>query len=395
MPIMVLNLLAFNKLNFVYKMKSYPIYWICTILIVLISCKESVDRLDFSSYKLGGKVDSFDLESNVTLEIFDPVSQSGQPVDTAHIDDQGKFVLVFDYVEPDLYRLKLPNKQVVMLAIGEEQNTIKVHAEGKRNGYVTIQGSPDSRLLLQYDSVRQESNIRLIKPAYQAMTDAKGNAEQEIETVKRYVENSNIHRKELLDFSEEYLKHSIALYGTMLRWTGDDEISRLDRLVTGFEELYPNLSMTQKMRDKVHRYQKVAIGSVAPDIKGENAAGDSISLYSSLGKITLIDFWASWCRPCLLQIPELQEVYQQFHAKGFEIFGVSVDTKDQNWKDAIVKYDMKWPQCSESKGWKSKLAADYNVTFIPYNILVNSQGEIIAKNLHSKLLHDKIEEFLR
>ena len=118
------------------------------------------------------------------------------------------------------------------------------------------------------------------------------------------------------------------------------------------------------------------------------------NLNELLGKYTLIDFWASWCSPCLLQVPDLKEAYNNYHEKGFEIIGISVDSKEKRWKSAIRKYDMNWPHLSDLKGWKSKASEDYNVTFIPFNMLLDENGKIIAKNLHSNELQDKLNELL-
>jgi len=173
------------------------------------------------------------------------------------------------------------------------------------------------------------------------------------------------------------------LFGSMLRWTGDEEVGRLDKLVQDFKAVHPNLKMTKIMEDKVNRFKKVALGAITPAISLPDTLGNTLTLAAAKGKYTLIDFWASWCTPCLLQIPDLKEAYAEFHPKGFEILGVSVDSKGKRWKNSIVKYDMTWPQVSDLKGWGSASAADYNVTFIPFNVLIDADGKIIAKNLHS------------
>ena len=92
--------------------------------------------------------------------------------------------------------------------------------------------------------------------------------------------------------------------------------------VNAFAKKHPELPMTQAMKAKVERFKKVAIGVKAADLEGQTPDGKPISLYKSLGKYTLIDFWGSWCRPCILQVPDLQKVYKDFKPKGFEIFSL-------------------------------------------------------------------------
>ena len=138
----------------------------------------------------------------------------------------------------------------------------------------------------------------------------------------------------------------------------------------------------------------MAIGAVAHEIEENNRDGMVVKLSEVKAKVTLIDFWASWCGPCLRQIPDLKEAYTLFHEKGFEIFGVSVDSNGKRWMASIDQYEMTWPQVSNLKGWGSEAAASYNVTFIPFNVLLDENGVIIAKNLHSQNLQNKLAQLL-
>jgi peroxiredoxin len=205
---------------------------------------------------------------------------------------------------------------------------------------------------------------------------------------------SKEHRKELLDYIDENVGTSIALYGTMLRWTGDDEVARLDRLVMAFAEEHPNLPITKIMQDKVERYKRVALGAKAPPLSAPTPQGDILSLKDIDAKYILIDFWASWCGPCISQVPDLQKAHRDFNAMGFEILSVSLDAKADKWKAAISKHKLDWLHISDLRVWKSELAQSYNVTFVPFNLLVDQNGIIVAKNIHSKTLHIKLSELL-
>lgn len=229
------------------------------------------------------------------------------------------------------------------------------------------------------------------------MNEAKesGDPVAEAESVAAYVKNSKLHRKELIDFTEKEIGSSLALYGSMLRWTGDDEIIRLEKLVDAFQKEHPGLDMGKIMAEKVARYKKVAMGQKAPEIKTLDQKGEPINLYDNLGKYTLIDFWASWCGPCIRQLPDLRTAYSNFHDSGFQVFSVSVDNNGEKWKEAIVKHEMPWLHASDVKGWQSELAADYNVTFIPFNLLVDETGAIIRKNIHGEELQVTLANLLK
>lgn len=377
-------------------MKSTLAFLLSFTLLILLSCGEPTtsEVTENPTYQISGMVENPVDSGMITLSLFDPITQEKTELASNMMDSIGNYLLSFEFTEPDLFRLDFPNRQSVMLVVGEGQKEIKVNVEGKRNGNVEISGSEDSQKLLGYDIFRNDSNKRLIRPAYDAMRAATeaGDTKGEVEAVLAYSKASNDHRKELIDYTKDNIGTSLAFYGTMLRWTGDDEVSKLENLVSDFEKVHPNLKMTKVMKDKVARYKKVAIGAVAPEFTLPDTAGNDMNINDLKGKYTLLDFWASWCSPCLLQVPDLKEAYDVYHDKGFEIVGVSVDSKGDRWKKAIEKYEMNWPHVSDLKGWGSETASDYNVTFIPFNMLIDSEGKIIAKNLHSKELQSKLAE---
>ena len=134
----------------------------------------------------------------------------------------------------------------------------------------------------------------------------------------------------------------------------------------------------------------IEIGEKAPEIVLPSLSGDSVSLSSQKGKVVLVDFWASWCAPCVEEQPELKKLYNQFNkqetTKKFEIFGVSLDSKKPAWKAAVKKYDIKWIQVSDLKFWTSPVAKTYEIEALPFNVLLNKEGTIIGVNLHGKEL---------
>lgn len=115
---------------------------------------------------------------------------------------------------------------------------------------------------------------------------------------------------------------------------------------------------------------------------------------SSLGKVTIIDFWASWCKPCRLENPHVVALYNEFHSKGLNIIGVSLDEDVASWKKAIAKDQLTWTQVSNLKGWEDPIARMYEVEQIPTTFLLDSKGTIVAKDLRGDALKRKIEELL-
>ncbi len=119
-----------------------------------------------------------------------------------------------------------------------------------------------------------------------------------------------------------------------------------------------------------------------------------VSLKESLGKVTLIDFWASWCAPCRQENPSVVALYAELHGKGLNIIGVSLDNDANKWKAAISKDKLSWTQVSNLKEMQDPIALQYGVTQIPTTILVDSNGKIVARDLFGEDLKEKIQEIL-
>ncbi|HCA09682.1 MAG TPA: TlpA family protein disulfide reductase [Chryseobacterium sp.] len=140
---------------------------------------------------------------------------------------------------------------------------------------------------------------------------------------------------------------------------------------------------------------KIEVGEQAPEITLSKPDGSSFSLSSLKGKVVLIDFWATWCAPCVGEQPELKTLYNTFsdQVKGqqFEILGVSLDKNKESWQKAIDRFGISWIQVSDLKFWKSPVAKAYNIEELPFNVIIDGEGKIMAKNLHGK----ELEEFIR
>lgn len=152
------------------------------------------------------------------------------------------------------------------------------------------------------------------------------------------------------------------------------------------------------MLDKFMKEQRAklkgaaGVGEVAAPIKGATPEGKTLSLADLRGKYVLIDFWASWCGPCRRENPNVVRLYNKYKDKGFDILGVSLDTKKEKWVEAIKKDNLTWHHISDLKGWSSQLSKPYGVRGIPYTVLVDKEGKIIGKRLRGASLEAKLKE---
>ncbi len=138
-----------------------------------------------------------------------------------------------------------------------------------------------------------------------------------------------------------------------------------------------------------------AIGTKAIDFTQTDTAGSSISLSQFKGKYVLLDFWASWCRPCRMENPNVVAAYNTYKNKNFAVLSVSLDQEKDSWLKAIKADKLNWTHISDLKYWSNAVAMQYHIQSIPQNFLIDPNGVIIAKNLRGEQLVEKLKEVLK
>ena len=139
---------------------------------------------------------------------------------------------------------------------------------------------------------------------------------------------------------------------------------------------------------------QVKVEQMAPEISLPDAKDNAINLSSLKGKVVLIDFWASWCGPCRAAIPNVIKLYDKYKANGFEVFGVSIDSKKTDWLKAIVNDKIKYTQVMDKDGWNSAVAEKYGVYSIPSTFLLDKTGKVEAVDLDGEELEKKVKDLL-
>lgn len=152
--------------------------------------------------------------------------------------------------------------------------------------------------------------------------------------------------------------------------------------------------MAQQKQTNSNSSAAVQVGKEAPNFTLNDIDGKAISLTDLRGNYVLIDFWASWCRPCRMENPNVVRVYNKYHEKGFEILGVSLDRTKDAWVQAVEKDGLEWLHVSDLKFWNSAAAQLYGVRGIPYTVLVDPDGNVVAQNLRGASLEAKLAELL-
>lgn len=173
------------------------------------------------------------------------------------------------------------------------------------------------------------------------------------------------------------------------------DVSKMETMYNGLNNNLKTTAMGNYIAQQIAEGKKNAIGTVLADFSQPDTTGQPISLSSLRGKYVLVDFWASWCRPCRQENPNVVANYNKYKNKNFTILGVSLDEDRIAWIKAIKKDKLTWQHVSDLKGWSNAAVSKYGFDAIPYNVLLDPQGKIIATELREGDLGRKLAEVLK
>ncbi len=207
------------------------------------------------------------------------------------------------------------------------------------------------------------------------------------------------HKDEKTDDAAQIVLMKAMLYLQILDNT-DKGLELLEQLKRDYPDTKPGKSTDAivaniKQQEPGKKIQRSLVeGATFPDFDEKDLAGKSLSVGNYKGKVVLIDFWATWCGPCVGELPNVVKTYEKNHDKGFEIIGVSLDQDEQRLRNFTKEKQMTWPQFFDGKGWGNKLAQKYGIQSIPATFLLNSEGKIIGRDLRGEALEQAVTKAL-
>lgn len=176
--------------------------------------------------------------------------------------------------------------------------------------------------------------------------------------------------------------------------TGSLEPDKVTNLYNGLTETLKNSTIGKGVQGKLEGARLTELGAQAPDFSGPTPDGTTLSLKDAMGKVTLIDFWAGWCKPCRAENPNIVSVYKKYKDKGLKVLGVSLDRNPEEWKQAIADDGLEWNHISNIAYFNDAIAQLYNIRAIPASFVLDQNGVIIAKDLRGAELETKMAELL-
>ncbi|AJH14745.1 redoxin domain-containing protein [Myroides profundi] len=362
---------------------------------VLASCNKEA-----TGYTINGETKGLTNGTKVYIEKIDIATGTTVAIDSTEIKDNAfTFKGAAESLDQNFFSFgkepgKLPfvleNGKIVVQYDNEKAENSSVTGTKNNDEYTAFSKKVDEleKALFQYQGDNQEAFKQANEAQDQAKKDAIINgymalAEKYDEYVEDYIDTNTNSFTTLV-----YLSKTVG--------TGQYIKEELVEKFNKFDETLKNTTVAKAFKTALDAIPdaKVKIGDKAPDFSAPSPEGKEISLKESLGKLTIIDFWASWCGPCRTENPNVVALYEEYHPKGLNIIGVSLDKDKAKWIEAIAKDKLTWNQISNLKFWEEPIAQTYEVRAIPATYLLDENGVVIAKNLRGKKLRAKVQEIL-
>ncbi len=346
-------------------------------------------------YQISGKITGDMNGKTVYMKQFDgkTMRYSKSIADSALIANN-EFLLTGSVPYPDFYSLSFSGEEFdIFMVVDNCSIAVDIDKDNPKNNKVS--GSPLNDSYVQYNSTLGDSlypRIMKYRREMSAIKQAGGTTPENEERLKKefqsIMDDEQAYKLAYINQHPNSIVSAFILRGMYEKLPTAETANLLGR----FDGVIGNSSYVTAIKNHLGALQKVDAGQLFTDVQMQDASGKNTALSDFVGKkkYVLLDFWASWCGPCRAENPNLVLLYNKYKDKGFEIVGISLDVKKDEWIKAIAKDKITWPQLSDLNK-QNKAAAAYQVRTIPATVLIDQDGTIIAKDLRGAALEEKLE----
>jgi peroxiredoxin len=370
------------------------------VLLITASLFVACNKLEDNEFVISGTADGISDGKLAILETLDESGMGLKPTDTAIIKN-GKFEFKGTTTEPELRFIQLDSVQG-KIAFILENGEISIKAFKDSINKSIVGGTFNNEQFAVYN---KDQNV-IQKKIADYRTENKVKMETAMQTNDTVTVNSLRDgfvklNNEFKDYNVKFAENnpkafiSVLMIQNMLMQP-DSDFEKLEKTFNNLDKSVKETKPGKNVGEIISNRSSAEVGKMAPDFSAPNPEGKMVSLKESLGKVTIIDFWASWCGPCRKENPNVVALYNELHEKGLNIIGVSLDKEGdaQKWQDAIAADKLTWPQVSNLKYWNDPVAKKYNVQSIPATFILDATGKIVARDLRGEELKAKVIELL-
>jgi peroxiredoxin len=319
------------------------------------------------------------------------ISQQNQNIQTVNTGADGSFTMKGTLPEKGLYIIRLNQNANWLLVL--DGSTIDFSGDASNIYNYTIKGSPEANAFSAFVVKAGENQMALNQLSNQYnQARYSGNSQQMMGVQQQYQAKYLESQGYIRGYVDTTQYPLLAVFGASIL-NVEENADYLNAFIPKAEAKLPGSSYVFELKEKVEVATRLAIGGVAPDFELKSPKGETLKLSALKGKVVLLDFWASWCRPCRMENPNVVRLYDVYNKKGFEVFSVSLDKDMQKWVAAIQQDNLKWKNHgSNLMYWQEPVAKMYEVSSIPQTFLLDKEGKIIGKNLRGEALEQKLKE---